>query len=331
VDGVHVDAIVGFPLTDSAVFEEHRAPGVRERVYNNVLGVKHVVVAVNKMDMVGYSQERYEEIVSYMRPLLKANGYRKSSRIHFVPVSGFKGENLTKGTNKMLTWYKGPSMLEIVDTLSRASRDPERPLRMSISDVFQLQHTPGITVAGTLSCGTISKKEKILVMPMKAIATVHSIKRHSVSVDHAYAGDNIEVILTQVDKASIRPGQILCEISSPVVYSEKFHCTIQVVQKDASIMKGTEFAVHLQNIVVPGRIRRIIGLVDPGKSKKKKEGGKKPKKPRTLKNEMIAEVSIRVETPLFVEVFDGGNPFGRIILRKDGSTLAVGQITKIVS
>lgn len=100
------------------------------------LGASQLVVAMNKMEMVKFSEQRWTEIVEILRPFLKKIGYNKEEDIHFVPISGLNGENLiTRSQNPDLTsWYKGECLVEILDRLRVPKRALEKPLRLTVLD-----------------------------------------------------------------------------------------------------------------------------------------------------------------------------------------------------
>jgi len=97
------------------------------------LGVKQIIVGINKMDRVEYSEERYNEIVREVSAFLKKIGYNPKA-VPFVPFSGWTGENLTE-TSSMMPWYKGSSLLQAIDSVKPPKRPVDKPLRLPINDV----------------------------------------------------------------------------------------------------------------------------------------------------------------------------------------------------
>lgn len=100
-------------------------------------GVKQLIVACNKMDKVEYSEERYLDVKSKMLSRLTKIGY-KESKIHFVPISGFVGDNLVESSSSM-PWYKGPTLVEIIDSLEFLKRATTKPLRIPIRDIYRIR------------------------------------------------------------------------------------------------------------------------------------------------------------------------------------------------
>lgn len=94
------------------------------------LGVKQIVVAVNKMDEVNYSEKRFEEVKGELSNHLKKVGF-KISKVSFVPISGWEGDNIVD-SSKSMAWYKGPTLLEALDNLNAPARPNDKPLRIPI-------------------------------------------------------------------------------------------------------------------------------------------------------------------------------------------------------
>jgi small GTP-binding protein len=141
------------------------------------LGVQQLIVAVNKLDMTDWSEERFNEIVSKLGQYLVQVGFRKSN-LKFIPVSGLTGENLvTKSQSPELSWYKqGPSLMEQIDQFDPPTRLLDKPLRMRVTDFFKggIGSSGGVSVAGNIESGTIQLGEKVLVVPGNEVGSVKS-------------------------------------------------------------------------------------------------------------------------------------------------------------
>merc|ERR1712036_85588 len=134
----------------------------------HTLGVKQTIVGVNQMDTVDYKEDRYNEIKSEVTTYLTKVGYKvdnPKNPIHFVPISGFQGENMINKSDKM-GWYKGPYLLEALDTMREPKRPIDKPLRLPLQDVYKIG---GI--------GTVPE--------------VKSVEMHHESLPQAVPGDNV--------------------------------------------------------------------------------------------------------------------------------------------
>lgn len=162
------------------------------------LGVQQLVVAVNKLDVVGWSEARFQEIVAKLEQFLVKDASFKKSSLIFVPCSGFTGENLVRRSKpgqicngsavsdapvepsiasvvETFGWYKGPTLIQTIDKLDAPTRAVEKPFRMSVTDVFK--GTGGVSAAGRLEAGHVQIGEAIMVMPGSEMAVVKS-KHH---------------------------------------------------------------------------------------------------------------------------------------------------------
>lgn len=158
-------------------------------------GVKHLIVAVNKMDdpTVAWAQERFDECVGKITPFLKQCGYNTAKDVTFMPVSGQGGFNLKEPLTKdVCPWYSGPSLLGLLDDLPPIVRSSTGPLRMPISDKFK---DMGTVVMGKIESGSITKGDKLVVMPNKSYVEVVSIQIEEDEINHATTGDNVKVKL----------------------------------------------------------------------------------------------------------------------------------------
>ena len=143
------------------------------------LGVKQVIVAVNKMDnnSVNWSQDRYEEIKKELSLSLKKIGFNTAA-IPFVPTSGWLGENLIdKITDARANWYKGPTLLEALDSCTPPKRPTEKPLRIPIQDVYKIGGI-GTVAAGRVETGVIKVGTQVTFAPSNQSAEVKSIEMH---------------------------------------------------------------------------------------------------------------------------------------------------------
>lgn len=154
------------------------------------LGVKQLIVAVNKMDAdtVQYSEDRYKEIKEQMSLYLKKIGYNPE-KVQFVPISGWTGDNMVQRSEK-IPWYNGPCLIEAVDLLEVPRRPVEKPLRVPINDVYKIEGY-GTVAVGRVETGVLRKKANIVFAPGDLKSEVKSIEMHHEQVEVANPGDNV--------------------------------------------------------------------------------------------------------------------------------------------
>ena len=149
--------ITGASEADAAILVVSVKPGeteaatepggqAREHAFlSRTLGVGQIVVALNKMDDAGYTEARFKEVKDIVEKMLKMVGYN-TSKVNFIPVSAWKGDNLVKKSENM-SWYKGPTLAEALDSFIPPEKPINKPLRIPIQDVYS------ITGVGTCTCG----------------------------------------------------------------------------------------------------------------------------------------------------------------------------------
>ncbi|KAG8444585.1 hypothetical protein GDO86_009666 [Hymenochirus boettgeri] len=136
------------------------------------LGVTQLAVAVNKMDQVNWQQERFIEVTSKLRHFLKQAGFKESD-VAYIPTSGLSGENLIKKSqiSDLTSWYKGPYLLEQIDSFKAPQRSVDNPFGFSASDVFKDQGS-GFCVTGKIEAGFVQIGDRLLVMPPNETCTI---------------------------------------------------------------------------------------------------------------------------------------------------------------
>ncbi len=126
------------------------------------LGIKQLVVAVNKMDKCDWDKVRYDEIVTMMEAFLSSAGYTNTM---FVPVSGLVGHNLCCGPPAQGNWYNGPQLVEALDRMAPPPRDDDKPLRVSVTSVHRSGGLESAAVEGRVEQGRLKRDDVLLCMP----------------------------------------------------------------------------------------------------------------------------------------------------------------------
>ncbi|KAL0479408.1 cytoplasmic exosome coupling protein Ski7 [Acrasis kona] len=293
------------------------------------LGVSNILVAINKMDQVEWSQERFQDIRTQLNQFMKQIGLlnEKNANVHYVPVSGLQGINL-RSRNGPPEWYQGPCLCDVIDEFQVDRDDSEltKPIRMSISDVYKSMST-GMTVSGKVEAGTLSVGQPVHVAPIKATCNVKSITRNGNNqVQVAYNGDNIEVGLTSSAfelESTLMSGQILCDIDRPIPCTNRFLGRIITFDLDIPITNGSSVQLHMQHMDVPAVVSKMVCTMNRQLEVIKK-------KPRVLVKNSCAIVEITIiDHPICIELYNEFKSFGRFMLRMGNKTAAAGVVTEL--
>ncbi|KAJ1748103.1 hypothetical protein LPJ78_004668 [Coemansia sp. RSA 989] len=298
------------------------------------LGVRQVVVAVNKLDTVGWSEERYTEIVHRLQGFMQGCGF-SSSDVRFVPVSGLDGVNLARRVDgtvpELAAWYSDGGtaracLVELLDTFALPERAVEGPLRLAATDVFRggsAGSAGSVSISGRIAQGTVQLGEAVVVVPGGAGGTVRAIDVNFEPRDWAVAGDEAIVQVQGLDVQQVPAGAVLCAPEQPVAAVTRFEAQIAVFEPRVPITNGFPVLVHVQSVSVPGAVRRIIETFDP------RTGEAKRTRPRHIRRGTAARVEIATESKLCLELFKDAKGLGRVMLRRGGETVAAGIVTAL--
>lgn len=288
------------------------------------LGVTQLGVVINKLDTVGWSKDRFEEIVSKLKTFLKQAGY-KDSDITYIPCSGLTGENLVKPPTSpdLLSWYTGPTLISVIDNFRMPERPIERPFRMSINDIYKGSGS-GFCVSGRIESGILCVNDKILLCPCKEQATVKNISMDEIPQNTVFAGDQVSVTLFGIDITNVSIGNVLCDINRPIPLAARIRARIIVFNITNPITKGYPVVVHHQSLIEPATIVKLKAQLH------KSTGEIVKNNPRCLGNNSCALVEIEFGKPICMERFSDFKELGRIMLRVGGVTIAAGLCTDII-
>ena len=309
--------------TKSGETEAATDPGgqAREHAFlSRTLGVGQMTVALNKMDDSNYSEARYKEVKETVEKMLKLVGYN-TAKINFIPVSGWKGDNLVKKSENM-PWYKGPTLSEALDMFDAPEKPTGKPLRIPIQDVYTITGV-GTVPVGRVETGVLRANEKVIVMPSGVTGEVKSIETHHTQMESAEAGDNIGFNLRGVDKKSIHRGDVIGPVNNPPAVAKEFEAQIIVIHHPTAMAPGYTPVLHAHTAQVAATLSEFIAKIDP------KTGGATEDKPKFLKTGDAAIVRIKPVRPLAIETFKEFPEIGRFALRDMGTTIAAGVVKAI--
>ncbi|XP_068654183.1 uncharacterized protein [Aristolochia californica] len=288
-------------------------------------GVEQLIVAVNKMDAVEYSQERFDFIKLQLGTFLRTCGF-KESFVAWVPLSAMENQNLVvpPTDTRLLSWFRGHPLLDAIDSLQPPVRDISKPLRMPICDVLKLQSTGQLTATGKLETGAIKAGLKVLVMPLGDIATVRSIEWDSHVCSIARAGDSVSVVLQGIDESRVTTGGVLCHPDFPVAVATHLELKVIILDVATPILIGSQVEFHIHHAKEAGRVVKILSILDP------KTGRPSKRTPRCLLAKQSAVIEVTLDRPVCVEQFSNCRGLGRAFLRASGNTVAVGIVNKTI-
>ncbi|MHA2357157.1 MAG: translation elongation factor EF-1 subunit alpha [Candidatus Heimdallarchaeaceae archaeon] len=281
------------------------------------LGVDQVVVAVNKMDLANYKQERFDEIKNEMERNLKLFGF-DMNKVSFVPVSGMKGDNLSEKPEQM-SWYDGPTLLDALDTFEVPPKPIDKPLRLPVQDVYTITGI-GTVPVGRVETGVLKPKDEVIFQPTGKKAAVMSIEMHHEEIPEAIPGDNVGFSCKGLSRKDVRRGDVVGHVSKPPTIAKDFTATVQVIRHPSAIAAGYTPVVHCGTAQVAVRFAEL---------KSKTTKGVKTDKPDFLTNGDGAEVLLIPTRDMVIEQYSEIPQLGRFAVRDMGQTVAVGIVRKV--
>lgn len=267
----------------------------------SMLGVDQVVVLINKMDLVGYSESVFSRIEQEYREFLEK---LEIHPLRFVPVSAREGANLVEPVPDLLPWYNGPTLLRALDRLQAPSSESDGPLRFAVQDVYRFDERR--IIAGRIESGTLRVGDHIVFSPNTKISTVASIERWNAPVkDSATAGDSVGIILSE--PVFVERGHIGSHDSSLPIETRRFRARIfWMGDKPFSIGKRYTVKLMTQEIECqPASIDRVIDATSLETSTGPRLS--------VAKNE-VAEVTIHARSTLVMDNHERIESGGRFVI-----------------
>ncbi|KAG5937374.1 hypothetical protein E4U53_008207 [Claviceps sorghi] len=275
------------------------------------LGVQRLIVAVNKLDMVGWSQERFDEISQQIMGFLTGLGFQ-SKLVSFIPISGLNGDNIASKTDdKAAAWYSGSTLIEALEASEPStSRALTKPFRMAISEVFRSQQQGTTTLAGRIDTGTIQIGDAVVVQPSGESAYIKSIMVDADTQEWAVAGQSVSIALTDIDPIHIRVGDILCGAVNPISVGDTF--TMRAMAFEHLMPMPVD--LHRGRLHAAGQIQSIPATLD------KATGEIIKRRPKVVQPGGVARVLVKLASKVPLEKGQ------RVVLRSGGETIAAGLL-----
>ena len=235
--------VTGASTADLAVILIDARKGVltqtrRHSYLVHLLGIRHVVLAVNKMDLVDYDQAIYDQIVEDYRTFAESIGL---SDFTAIPISGYKGDNIT-GPSANTPWYKGPALLPHLEAVTLESTvEQSEPFRMPV----QWVNRPNLDFrgfAGLIASGQLRPGDPVRVLPSGKTSTIGRIVNLDGDRELAVAGESVTVTLA--DEIDCSRGQVIVAAQSPLEVADQFETTL-VWMDDAELVPGRAYALKM--------------------------------------------------------------------------------------
>jgi len=248
--------------------------------------------------------------------LLKMLGYNPAN-IHFVPVASFLGDNNVVKSDKM-PWYKGPTLVEVIDTFNPPEKPTNLPLRMPIQDVYTITGV-GTVPVGRVETGVMKPGDKVVFEPAGVSGEIKTIEAHHEQLPKAEPGDNVGFNVRGVGKKDIKKGDVLGHPDNIPTVAEEFTAQIVVLQHPSVMTVGYTPVFHAHTAQVACTFMELQKKLNPATGEVKEEN------PDFLKAGDAAIVKIMPTKPMVIENVKEIPQLGRFAIRDMGMTVAAGM------
>ena len=294
------------------------------------LGVKQLIVALNKMDTCGWKEERYNEIVKETSNFIKKVGFNPKN-VPFVPVSGFNGDNMLEPSSNC-PWYKGwekegksgkvsgKTLLEAIDAIEPPVRATEKPLRLPLQDVYKISGI-GTVPVGRIETGTIKPNMVVTFAPANVTTEVKSVEMHHQQLQVGNPGDNVGFNVKNVSVKDIRRGNVASDSKNdPALEAASFNAQVIVLNHPGQVGAGYAPVLDCHTAHIACKFAELLEKID------RRTGKAVETSPKFIKSGDAAIVKMIPSKPMCVETFTDYPPLGRFAVRDMRQTVAVGVI-----
>ena len=306
--------ITGSSQAEAALLLVDITEGIREQTRRHcyilgLLGFKQIAVLVNKMDAVGYAEDRFRAIKGEIESVL---GQLKITPTYVLPISARRGENVaTRSEN--LSWYDGPTVLEALDNFDLLTAE-DKGLRFPVQDVYDIDGQN--IVVGRIEAGTLKKGQQVNVLPQQAAGVVEEIKKFMQDdMPEAGAGHCIGI---RFQGPPLQRGDVLVDEPTPTVTDAVRATIFWLIDKDYELGIPLTFRCATQE--AQGVIERIYRRFDPATIEVIEQDA------RQIKAAEIADVLIKLNKPVLVDAFAEIPEMGRFVLEHAGHPVAGGIV-----
>lgn len=314
--------VTGASTANAAIILIDARNGVTEQTYrhsyiSSLLQIPHLIICVNKMDLVDYKEEAYEEIKEQYSAFAAKLAVKD---IRFVPISALNGDNVVKHSKNM-PWYGGGTLRYILENIHMGSDlnhiDPRFPVQYVIRPQTEKYHDYR-GYAGRVAGGVFRKGDKVMVLPSGFVTSIESIDTFEKELDEAYPP--MSVTLRLKDELDISRGDMIVKENNVPQVDQDIDVMVSWMS-EKPLQARTKYHLKHTTNDVKCMVKEIKYIVDVNTLNRIEDG-------QNLKMNEIARVSIRTTKPLFFDSYRKNRQTGSLIFVEEGTnnTVGVGMI-----
>jgi elongation factor 1-alpha len=308
----------GASQADASVLVVSAKEGIEDQTKQHAfliktLGIRQLVVAVNKMDESNYEETKFQEMLEKLKPILASLGYADTP---IVPISALKGENVFSKSHKM-PWYAGPSLIETLDDHVSPPEAPiKKPLRACVQDVYK-QGTDK-TIVCKIVTGTLEVGKTVSFLPSGKVGKVKAIEMFGNKPEKAMPGDSVGLIIEGI--GDVERGEVMSYPENPAKIAKTFTAEI-ILFTDTEIKTGEVHTIRVGTAEKKCRIDQIINEIDPLNLTIIASS------PNIMKGGGVGEVKFSAMEPLCLEKHSDFPPLGRFVIEGKKGPIGAGIVS----
>lgn len=312
--------ISGASNAEAAILIVDAKEGVQEQTKRHayilsMLGIRKVVAVINKMDLVGYSKDVFQEVTDSLHEFLAGIEIQPG---YTIPISSTQGDNVA-GQSERMQWYNGPTILSALDSFTKQAALHDIPLRFPVQDIYKIDDKR--LIAGRVESGTIRKGDSIVLSPSEKRIRVSSIEKWIENPDSAGAGECIAI--TMSEQIFAERGMIASHETDPPAVTDTFTSNIFWMGKKP-LKEGGQYLLKLTTQDMPCTVQKIKGVIDSSSLKPLEN-------PAKLENTQVGEIVLKTRKPVACDLFSVIPTTGRFVLVEGDRVAGGGIITGIDS
>lgn len=309
--------ISGAANADAAVLVIDAAEGVREQTRRHayllhLLGMRQILVAVNKMDLVGHDQERYRAATAEMSEYLGDIGLKA---VAMIPISARHGDNIASQADAM-PWYNGPTLIAGLDNLNRTLAPVDQPLRFPVQDVYKFDERR--IIAGRIESGRLKVGDELIFSPSNRKGTIKTIEEWNADSPPIGARAGQSIGITLEEQIYVERGDVASHVGDAPILTDVFRATVFWLS-DKPLVVGQELKMKLGT----GQARVTVQSIDRVIDTQSLAGGEATK----VERNDVAEVTLRARRLLAVDEYARLPHTGQFVLIDGYDTVGGGSIS----
>lgn len=311
--------ITGASQADGAVLIIDALEGVRDQTRRHgyllhLLGIRQVAIVVNKMDRVGFSAARFEEITREITAHLNGLGVTPSA---VIPISARDGDGVAALTPN-IGWYDGPTVVEALDALEPARAAEALPLRLPVQAIYKFDDRR--IVAGRIESGSLAAGDEIVIMPAGKIARIRSVESWPVTPVEARQGTGRSVGITLDRELFVERGDVIAHVSASPRDTRRIRARIFWLH-DRPLAKGDSILVRLGTRETRANVVAIEKAIDPG-ALSNEEG-------KSIARNHVGEIDISLAQPVAADPHGDSPRTGRLVIEINGRIAGGGLVLSV--